>query len=104
MTGANIVERLPDDDVVIDLELMTVFEDERGWDPLWFEGSFLSVRVGWAFVRRRHVGLRTPSAAVEDGRTALILGVIVIVVGGVGVIGSVGHGQTIEVGVSVIAG
>jgi hypothetical protein len=48
--------------------------------------------------------LRTPSAAVEDGRTALILGVIVIVVGGVGVIGSVGHGQTIEVGVSVIAG
>ena len=60
--------------------------------------------MGWAFVRRRHVGFGTPSAAVEDGGTALVLGVIVIVVGRAGVIGSVGHGQTIEVGVIVIAG
>jgi hypothetical protein len=85
---------------------MTVFEDKSRWDLRWSGGIFLGLRVGWAFVRRGHVGVGTRSAAVEDGWAALVLGVIVIAVGRVGVAGinGVGYGHSIHVGIIDIAG
>src|ERR1039458_9999628 len=105
MAGRQVVEHLADDGVVVHLELMTVFEDEGRWGLRRFGscvgglgsvGRLVSRSVGG----RRNVGIWAGAAAVEDGWSTLVVGVVVIVVIVSGAyIDGVGHGQCVNIGV-----
>src|ERR1700678_3800073 len=118
MTGCEVIESLANDGVVIDIELMTVFEDQdggggrrlgvgvevRGGSIFCFRGC--CIRAGllliWRLGDRGDIGGRARSAAVEDGGTSLIVGIIVVGGAVVEDIRGVGYGNRIHIRIVVI--
>src|SRR5271170_1040260 len=93
---------------------MTVFEDQDGGVGGWlgvgiiFSGWSLfglrlhRVRFGGRFVAWGNVGGWSVAAAIEDGGSTLIVGIIVVGGAVVKDIGGVGHGHRVHVGIVVI--